>query len=135
MNYLFYKDNYHGEIINEDSFPSLLIKAQSYVDYVTMGKASKFMDGSFGLKIKYTICEVIDLYAQQLEQEKRLKNNPQALQGIKSETVKSHTVQYANTGNSAVSKIEASYNELRRQAVYKHLLPTGLLYGALKHGR
>lgn len=56
VDYEFYKETYHGTLAN-DTFLSLVNKAQKKVDYYTFGRINKY---TIDDNVKYCICEVID---------------------------------------------------------------------------
>lgn len=129
LDYTFYTDVYGGSLVSEEDFPHFLIKATTYINYLTFNKSTTHKD-KFETQINLAICEVVDLYYKQSQQENTLESN--SSKGIKSETVKSHKVDFETLEVSSRSDLEASYDNLRCGVVYKHLLPTGLLYKGVK---
>jgi len=132
VEFAYYKDVFKGTLITDESiFPKYSQEAQDYVDYITLGKAGVSIENGLDTdKIKRSVCVASELY---LEKENKLNaiktsDNEIVARGLKSETVKSHSVTYASTSDlDTLSKIETEYDKLIRTRVNKLLLFTGLL--------
>lgn len=132
VEFAYYRDVFKGTLITDESiFPKYSQEAQDYVDYITLGKAGVSIENGLDTdKIKRTICVTCELY---LEKENKLNaiktsDNEIVARGLKSETVKSHSVTYASTSDlDTLSKIETEYDKLIRTKVNKLLMFTGLL--------
>lgn len=132
VEFAYYRDVFKGTLITDESiFPKYSQVAQDYVDYITLGKAGVTIENGLDTdKIKRSVCVACELY---LEKENKLNaiktsDNEIVARGLKSETVKSHSVTYASTSDlDTLSKIETEYDKLIRTKVNKLLMFTGLL--------
>ena len=132
VEFAYYRDVFKGTLITDESiFPKYSQEAQDYVDYITLGKAGVSIGNGLDTdKIKRSVCVASELY---LEKENKLNaiktsDNEIVARGLKSETVKSHSVTYASTSDlDTLSKIETEYDKLIRTRVNKLLMFTGLL--------
>ena len=115
--YAFYKNEYFGNAISENDFSRLALRASSFLDYYTMGKAKNHVDL---LDVKMACCAVAEKILVLEASEKRAASSGGALQ---SETVGSYSVSYQNGAD--VSKTAKSEMVA---AARQYLAHTGLLY-------
>lgn len=128
----FYANEYYGQAVDEIAFHHLAIRASSYLDYYTQGRAAKNPDLR---ELKMACCALAEQY-QVIEQAQALanKNLSAAMESdggeVQSETVGSWSKSYRSGGESAgaaasaAANAQASLAEVARQ----YLAGTGLLY-------
>lgn len=107
----FYQNTYGGKVA-EDDFKPLAARAGSLINYYTFGRIEEVTE-----EIKYAQCELID----------NIKNfEAQEQKNIKSESVGSYSVTYADEAKSATSLNKES----QRMIIYRWL-PNNLIYRGL----
>lgn len=128
----FYTNEYYGQAVDEIAFPRLAIRASSYLDYYTQGRAAKNPDLR---ELKMACCALAEQY-QVIEQAKALanKNLSAAMESdggeVQSETVGSWSKSYRSGGDGAgaaaavAANAQASLAAVARQ----YLSGTGLIY-------
>lgn len=128
----FYANEYYGQSVNESSFHRLAIRASSYLDYYTQGRAAK----NPGLKeLKMACCAVAEQY-QIIEQahemaRKRLAESLKSDGGeVQSESVGSWSKTFRSAGDSAGSAASVAANAQASLAAVarQYLAGTGLIY-------
>lgn len=128
--YDYYTGTYMGTV-SEDDFPRLVVRASSYLDYYTAGKAEENADLD---AVKLCCCALVDKYATiETARELAMKNLTKAATidtEIKSETVGSYSRTMATGGESALSAMSAEENakKLLAATCNEYLAHTGLLY-------
>lgn len=129
--YEYYATTYLGTAIKEDDFPRLSLRASSFLDYYTQGRAAKNSDLD---ALKMACCAVADQYqyidtAQALAQ-KSLSASLESDGELQSQTVGSWSKTYRSGGDSAqqalssVQTAQATLGSIAQQ----YLAGTGLLY-------
>ena len=127
--YTYYSGTYMG-IVSEEDYPRLAVRASSFLDYFTMGKAENNADID---AVKMCCCALVDKYwlieaAQQLAATKLAS----AVTGddVKSETVGGYSRTLGSGGESAVSALSATdgAKKLLAATCNEYLAHTGLLY-------
>lgn len=126
--YDYYRDTYMGAVSEED-FKRLAVRASSYLDYYTMGKAAAAADTD---PVKMCCCALVDKYAiienaQALAAESISAAGPSE---VKSETVGGYSRTLATGGESAsaaLSTLQEAKKALPDVCV-EYLAYTGLLY-------
>lgn len=138
-NFCFYANEYYGHAIDEFAFPRLAIRASSYLDYYTQGRAGESPELK---ELKMACCALAEQY-QVIEQAQALanKNISAAMESdggeVQSETVGSWSKSYRSGGDSAgaaaavAANAQASLAAVARQ----YLAGTGLLYRGRRCGR
>ena len=128
--YTYYSGTYMGAVSEED-FARLTVRASSFLDYYTMGKAEANADMD---ALKMCCCALVDKYAvveaaQELAM-KRLANAAAGDAEAKSETVGSWSRSLATGGESALSALNSadSAKKLLAETCNEYLAHTGLLY-------
>ena len=128
----FYTIKYMGSSINEMDFPRLSLRASSFLDYYTLGRASQNPDLE---ALKMACCALAEQY-QIIEQAQVLENKNLAAAmksdggEVQSESVGSWSKSYRSGGDSAgaaasvAANAQASLSAVARQ----YLSGTGLLY-------
>ena len=112
----FYKTDFLGEAISdENTFNRLALRASSFLDYYTMGKAAKNPELS---ALKMACCAVAEQVAV-LEK----ASGESAIHEKQSETVGSYSVSY-RSGVEVAESARAQMASVAKQ----HLAGTGLLY-------
>lgn len=130
--YEYYKNTYLGTAISEQDFPRMALRASTYLDYYTAGKAAQndSMDA-----VKMACCAVAEQYqaidtAQALAQKSLSAALSKEGGELKSQTVGSWTKTYQSGGESA-AQAAASANSAKAglaSAASMYLSGTGLLY-------
>lgn len=130
--YYFYSNEYFGMAIEVVDFDHLAIRASSYLDYYTQGRAAKHPDL---IELKMACCALAEQY-KIIEQAQALaaKNLTSAMESdggeVQSETVGSWSKSYRSGGDSAgaatavAANAQASLASVARQ----YLSGTGLIY-------
>lgn len=128
--YSYYCSSYMGTV-KEDEFPRLAIRASSFLDYFTMGKAEShaYLDA-----VKMCCCALVDKYqvieaARDLATKRLLDSSANDVDA-KSETVGSWSRTLMSGGESANVAIStaASERKLLADTCREYLAHTGLLY-------
>lgn len=129
--YSFYCNDYMG-VIDGATFQRLVVRASSFIDYITGGKAAH---NSELVAVKMCCCALVDKYAA-IESASDfasrdlaaalMKNEPE----LKSESVGSYSRTLATAGESATAAIAAADNAraLLNRTCQEYLAHTGLLY-------
>lgn len=130
--YEYYKDTYLGNSITEEDFPRLSLRASSFLDYYTQGRAAKNADLD---ALKMACCAVAEQYqAIDAAQALATKSLTAALSDssgeLQSQTVGSWSKSYRSGGESAAqaATAAASARSLLSAAAAQYLAGTGLLY-------
>ena len=129
--YEYYTTTYLGAAIKEDDFPRLALRASSFLDYYTQGRAAQNSDLD---ALKMACCAVAEQYqyidtAQALAQ-KSLSASLESDGELQSQTVGSWSKTYRRGGDSAqqalssVQTAQATLGSIAQQ----YLAGTGLLY-------
>lgn len=133
--YEYYTDTYLGTAINEPDFQRMALRASSFLDYYTQGRAPKHADME---AVKMACCALAEQY-KIIETSQQIANKSveSALEAVatdggevKSETVGSWSQSFMSGGESAISAAnatEAYKHELANIAKF-YLANTGLLY-------
>lgn len=107
--YVFYTDTYKGNAIASADFDRLATRASSYIDHLTLGRASSY---SAGDEVKMAACSV----AEVLDKEEKGGE-------LASQTVGSWSRSYVTSGKTLDQRLY--------DAVKLYLAYTGLLYGGI----
>lgn len=126
----YYASAYMGTV-SEEEFPRLSVRASSFLDYFTLGKA----EANANLDaIKMCCCALVDNYkvieaARELTA-KRLADASESDADVKSETVGSWSKTLASGGESAMNALSTASGEkkLLADTCREYLAHTGLLY-------
>ena len=129
--YEYYTTTYLGTAIKEDDFPRLSLRASSFLDYYTQGRAAQNSDLD---ALKMACCAVAEQYqyidtAQGLAQ-KSLSASLESDGELQSQTVGSWSKTYRSGGDSAqqaLSSVQTAQASLSA-IVQQYLSGTGLLY-------
>ena len=128
--YDYYSGTYMGTVSEKD-FPRLAIRASSFLDYYTMGKANDNADLD---ALKMACCALVDQYAMiDAAQVAAARNIAAAAAGsasVKSETVGDYSRTIA-TGEEAAASALATATTIKKalaEIVAEYLAHTGLLY-------
>ena len=129
--FCFYANEYYGQTVDEFAFPRLAIRASSFLDYCTMGRAKSYPDMQ---ELKMACCALVEQY-QIIEQAEAMvrKSLAASLENtgaeVSSETVGSWSRSYRSGGESASATLKAAQNS--QEALYEiarmYLGNTGLL--------
>lgn len=129
--YEYYSTVYLGTAIKEDDFPRLSLRASSFLDYYTQGRAAKNADLD---ALKMACCAVAEQYqyidtAQALAQ-KSLSASLESDGELQSQTVGSWSKTYRSGGDSAQQALGSvqSAQSLLVAIAQQYLGATGLLY-------
>ena len=121
--YAYYTQDFYGDMIPEAKFPKYATMASDFIDYMTMGKASKQPDLP---AVKKCCCAVAEQY-QTIDAAKKAVNAKVTEDGIiASETVGSHSRSF-RSGSDGAQAVKAEQDALAG-IVRWYLMPTGLLY-------
>ena len=129
--YEYYTTTYLGAAIKEDDFPRLALRASSFLDYYTQGRAAQNSDLD---ALKMACCAVAEQYqyidtAKALAQ-KSLSASLESDGELQSQTVGSWSKTYRSGGDSAqqaLSSVQTAQAALGAIA-QQYLVGTGLLY-------
>lgn len=136
--YAFYTESFYGSAIAEADFPRLASRASDFLDYYTLGKATRVPEGDTAtLTALGKACCAVAEAMQEDDRNKALaaKALTEALTAsggeIKSESVGSHSVSYTTAAD--YSKTGAAQSQRDMRAAYAeiasvYLAQTGLLY-------
>lgn len=129
--YEYYKDTYLGTAIKEADFPRLALRASSFLDYYTQGRAAQNADLD---ALKMACCAVAEQYqyvdtAQSLAQ-KSLTASLETDGELQSQTVGSWSKTYRSGGESAQQAAESAQTAeaMLASIAQRYLAGTGLLY-------
>lgn len=128
----FYINKYMGTAIDLPDFDRLALRASSFLDYYTQGRAAKNTDLD---ALKMACCALAEQY-QVIEQAQALanKNLSAAMESdggeVQSETVGSWSKSYRSGGDSAGAAASVAANAQASLAAVarQYLIGTGLLY-------
>ena len=131
--YEFYKNTYFGTAIKEEEeFPRLALRASSFLDYYTQGRAEKNPDLD---ALKMACCALADQYqtietAQAIAQKSLSYSMESSGPEVSSESVGSWSKSYRSGGESAASALGSteSYTNTLADIAKQYLAGTGLLY-------
>lgn len=130
-NYEYYTFTYLGTAIKEDDFPRLSMRASSFLDYYTQGRAAQNVDLD---ALKMACCAVAEQYqyvdtAQSLAQ-KSLTASLETDGELQSQTVGSWSKTYRSGGETAQQAATAAQTAQASlsAAAMQYLAGTGLLY-------
>lgn len=130
--YEYYTETYLGTAIKEPDFPRLALRASSYLDYYTQGKAAKNADLE---ALKMACCAVAEQY-QVIDTAQTVARNSLAYSmessgpETSSESVGSWSRSYRGGGESAAAALESAQGAKQALAdvAKQYLATTGLLY-------
>ena len=129
--YEYYTTAYLGTAIKEDDFPRLSLRASSFLDYYTQGRAAQNPDLD---ALKMACCAVAEQYqyidtAQALAQ-KSLSASLESDGELQSQTVGSWSKTYRSGGDSAQQALSSVHTAQAAlgSVVQQYLAGTGLLY-------
>lgn len=136
VDYEYYKDVYKGTLVtNEDDFDRLEAQAQMILDNYTLKrkKTEHMLEHSkFAKNIKYTVCEIIENLSRYEElQANAIKSMTVISKGIKSESIKDHSVGFNDKETLAID-LENAFNTTNTMIIKRYLQITGLLYRGLR---
>lgn len=131
--YEYYTTTYLGTAISEADFPRMALRASSFLDYYTQGRAAQNADLD---ALKMACCAVAEQYqyidiAQALAQKSLTSSLESSESGeLQSQTVGSWSKTYRSGGESAAqaATAAASARSLLSAAAAQYLAGTGLLY-------
>lgn len=112
--YSYYKDEFHGNIVSEESFDRNALQASQYIDNVTFGRASTASEGTF-TAVKNACCALAEIYYSGTI-------SPRATTGVATERAGEYSVSYA-----AAENVSTQQKKLRTAAKL-WLGGTGLMY-------
>lgn len=131
-NYEYYKETYLGAAISEADFPRYALRASSFLDYYTQGRAEKNPSLE---ALKMACCNLAEQYqiidtAQMLAQKSLACSLDSEGAEKQSETVGRWSKSYRSGGDSAASATVSAENAKQALAdtARRYLTGTGLLY-------
>lgn len=111
VDYSFYKGVYNGiRVDNQSQFNRLARKASNLVNRYTFNRAKSVEDEETKELIKFTICELVDNYA-----------DIESVGNVTSESVGEHSVSYRYRDAKEI-------NSSNYEIIYNNLIYTGLMY-------
>lgn len=130
--YEYYTTTYFGQTISEAEFPRLSLRASSFLDYYTQGRAAQ----NAGLEaVKMACCALSEQYQlMETAQQAASKSLSTALEAsggeVQSETVGSWSKSFRSSGDTAASVLAAAKTGQASLAsiAAQYLAGTGLLY-------
>lgn len=114
--YSYYRENFHGSLVPEDSFERNALQATRYIDSVTFGRIGSDVTEA----VKNACCALTEIYYSGTV-------SPRAASGVTSEKVGNCSVSYAAAENVGTQQ------KRLRSAVKLWLGSTGLLYRGLDY--
>lgn len=120
--YNFYVSSFYGNVIPEEEYAAVALRASQFLDYYTMNRAKDYSDLS---ELKMACCALAEEYHTILTAK---RHESQMADGeMQSQTVGSYSVTYRSKGESLA---EASAQAQSRLATVarQYLARTGLLY-------
>lgn len=129
--YAYYATVYMGTAIEADDFPRLAVRASSFLDYCTMGRAKRHLDMD---ELKMACCALAEDY-QTIDQARAVSNKGLAAAmasadgELQSQSVGGWSKTYRSAGDSAASAIKAGDSARAQlyETVRQYLGMTGLL--------
>lgn len=128
----YYINTYFGNAIQEDQFPRLSLRASSWLDYYTQGKAAKNADLD---ALKMACCAIAEQYqtietAEAFAQKSLAYSMTSTGAEVSSETVGSWSKSYRSGGESAASASASldAYKKSLADIAAQYLYGTGLLH-------
>lgn len=112
--YRYYKDEFRGSLIPDESFERNALQASQYIDNVTFGRIGSDVTSA----VKNACCALAEVYYSG-------SVSPRAASGVTSEKVGNYSVSYAAAENSGTQQ------KRLKSAVKLWLGGTGLLYRGL----
>lgn len=128
--YSYYAGEYMGAV-SEEEFPRLAVRASSFLDYFTQGRAESNANLD---AVKMCCCALVDNYkvieSSRALASKRLSDALDSDADVKSETVGSWSRSLASGSESSLSALSTAENErkLLADTCREYLGNTGLLY-------
>lgn len=104
INYTFYTENFGGDILSADIFPSYAARALMYLNSITFNQAERNIDSNIG----FAICDIAEMYYKE-----------DRSGGITHETV---------DGYSVTRSYSESFSERLSETAQLYLSCSGLLY-------
>lgn len=137
--YEFYTNTYFGSAIKAEDFPRLALRASSFLDYYTQGRAEKNSDLP---AVKMACCAIAEQYqmietAQTVAQKSMSYSLESNGQEVSSESVGSWSKSYksgAESASAAIASVENS-KQLLADIAKQYLYGTGLLYRGGRCGK
>lgn len=130
--YEFYSTSYFGKAISEEDFPRLSLRASSFLDYYTQGRAQARPELE---ALKMACCAIAEQYqmidvAQKLANKGLLAGMDSSGAELQSQTVGSWSKSYRSGGESAASALATAETAKAQIAAVaqQYLAGTGLLY-------
>jgi hypothetical protein len=115
VDFTYYEDTYLGTAITEAAFPQLALRASAVIDSLTFQQAADQTDEDVIDSIKMATCAVAETM--------QTINDDGEVGGIKSESVGSHSVTYADNAETMKS-ISQKYSD----SAATYLISTNLMY-------
>ena len=126
MEYEYYVTEYFGEKVSSLDFPKYLKRANRYIEYITM-KSELPEDEA----IKDLLCVIIDLLYDYDIKVNQLNQSQSESIGIKSESIKSHSITFAEMKGNEQSELLKGTESVIYAEIRRTLLPLGFLYRGL----
>lgn len=127
-NYEYYMVDYKSELVPQESFDKLMIKATSRVNYFTSNRisSSTLEDENISTQVQNCVCEIIELLYTQEQLKEALVEKKQ----VQSETVGPISKTYSNNLNLISQRIlnDTELDESIYQICVTYLGHTGLMY-------
>lgn len=128
--YEFYTNTYMGTAITEEAFPRLALRASSFLDYYTQGRAARNADLQ---ALKMACCAVAEQWQVIDSAENAVQNAAiSAAPGgeLQSQTVGDWSQTYRSSGSAAAEAlgVKTAVRKTLAEAAAMYLMGTGLLY-------
>lgn len=112
----FYENSFHGEIIPENAFPGVILKASIFVKFLTFSRVDEMSE--IPEEVKLATCAV----AETMYQDMQAKDA--AGREIASENNDGYSISYVTSQSDNVGTIEHRC----KKVAYQYLVHTGLLF-------
>lgn len=124
--YGFYKSEYKGNVITEDDFSRLEIRAEDKLNALTFGRTENLPDDyMFAVRVKKALCALAEKMADVELANNTLRNSG----GVGVSSVSSGSESISFRADTIIS--DSEQNKLYLNVVRDYLLNTGLLYAGL----
>lgn len=133
VSFEYYTTDYGGTKVLSSEFTKYLKKAMNYLEYITFNKDLSSLDLKVEEKVKFVLCEVIDILKDHDLRLNALNSSQLSVlsEGVKSESIKSHSVTFQDVKGSEQSDLLKGVEESIYSTLRLSLIPTGLLSRSL----
>ena len=133
LTYDYYVFEYGGIKVSSQDFPRYSKRATNYLEYITFNKDLTQLSDKIEEKVNFALSEVMDVIKDYDERLQALNISQKSIlsDGVKTESIKSHSVTFQDVKGSEQSELLKGAEEKIFSILRTALLPTGLLSRAL----